>query len=100
MSWWPIVVLSVGAYAFKAFGLVVLGGRRPGPRMTTVASLLPAALFSGLITLMTVVDGETLVIDARLAGVAAGAVAAWRRAPFVAVIVVAMATTAALRVIG
>ena len=46
---------------------------------------------------MSVVDGESLVVDGRLVGVAVGAVAVWRRAPFVVVVVAAMAATALLR---
>jgi hypothetical protein len=65
-----------------------------------VTSLLPAALFAAIIAIMSVVDGESLVIDGRLVGVAVGAVAVWRRAPFVAVVVAAMAATALLRLVA
>jgi hypothetical protein len=95
-----IAVLAVGAYAWKALGLVVLGGRTLVPRAAALATLLPAALFSALIVVMTVADDDALVLDARVVGVAAGAVAAWRRAPFVVVVLVAMAATALTRALG
>lgn len=100
MSWTMIAVLAVGAYAWKALGLVVLGGRELGPRAAALTSLLPAALFSALIVVMTVAVDDGLVLDARVVGAAAGAVAAWRRAPFVVVVVVAMAATALVRAIA
>ena len=99
MSWAVIVVLVVGAYAFKAFGVLGLGrvGGDATARFEPLTALIPAALFAALITVQTVTADEAIVLDARLWGVAAGAVAVWRRAPFVVVIVVAMAVTAFVR---
>lgn len=99
MSWTAIIVLSVGAYALKAFGLLVLGGRPPSPRFAALAGLLPAALMTALIVVMTVERDESLVVDARLAGVLAGAVVTWLKAPFVVVVIVAMAVAAAVRLL-
>ncbi|MEO2155122.1 MAG: AzlD domain-containing protein, partial [Acidimicrobiales bacterium] len=45
-------------------------------------------------------DGTSLVLDARLAGVGLAAVAVWRRAPFVVVVLVAMAATALIRLLS
>jgi hypothetical protein len=45
----------------------------------------------------TFADGKDLVVDARAAGVAAAALAAWRRAPLIVVIVLGAAVTAAIR---
>lgn len=97
MSWWFIFVLAGGAYVFKALGLVVLGPRAvAGPALRLVA-LLPPALLAALVVVQTFAGARVLVIDARVAGVAAGAVATWRRAPFVVVVVVAGAVTAGIR---
>ena len=95
MSWTAILVLSGGSYLFKVAGFVA--GDRLAKRLAPVASLLPAALFAAIIAIMSVVDGESLVVDGRLVGVAVGGVAVWRRAPFVVVVVAAMAATALLR---
>ena len=99
MSWTVIVVLVVGAYGFKALGVLGLGraGGRATARFEPLTALIPAALFSALVAVQTVTADEALVVDARLWGVGAGAVAVWRRAPFVVVIVVAMAVTAFVR---
>ena len=95
MSWTAIFVLSAGAYAFKVLGLVA--GDRLAVRLAPVSSLLPAALFAAIIVVMSLADGRTLAVDGRLVGVGVGAVAVWRRAPFVVVVVAAMAATALLR---
>ena len=58
---------------------------------------MPAALFSALVITNTFADGNELVLDERAAGVAVAFVAAWRKAPFVVVVVLAAATTALLR---
>lgn len=98
MSWGGILMLSAGAYLFKLVGLSA--GERFSRPLAPVASLLPAALFSALLVMMSVTDGTSLTIDARLFGVAVGAVAVWRRAPFVIVVLAAMATTALVRLVA
>ena len=99
MSWVVIGVLVIGAYGFKALGVLGLGriGGAATARFEPLTALIPAALFAALIAVQTVTTDGSIVLDARLAGVVAGAVAVWRRAPFVVVIVVAMAVTAFVR---
>ncbi len=113
MSWTAILALAAGAYAFKAIGVLVLGplaarsADRAGSADEAVepvggwplqlGQLLPPALLAALVVNQTVTDGRDLVVDARLAGVVAGAVAVWRGAPFWLVITIAAAVTAALR---
>ena len=98
MSWTALAVLSGGAYAFKLAGVVA--GDRFADRLAPVTVLLPAALFSALIVAMAMADGPSLVVDARLIGVAAGVLAVSRRAPMVVVVMVAMAVTALARVVA
>jgi len=97
VSWTALAALSVGAYAFKLAGVVA--GDRLADRLAPVTVLLPAALFSALVVAMAMGDGSSLVVDARLIGVAAGVLAVARRAPMVAVVMVAMAATALVRVV-
>ena len=87
MSWTALVVLSAGAYAFKLTGVVA--GERFADRLAPVTALLPAALFSALVVTMAVADGPFLVVDARLVGVAAGALAETKLLGGQAVIVIA-----------
>ena len=100
MSWWFIIALAAGCYACKAAGLVLLGGRTLPPVVVRCLALIPAAMLSALVVLNTFSTGRDLTVDARAAGVAAAVVAAWRRAPFVAVIVIGAAVTAAVRTVA
>jgi branched-subunit amino acid transport protein len=100
MTWTLVIVLAVGAYAFKVLGLVIVGDRRIPPVLDRCLALIPAALVSALVVKDTFSLGQHLQIDARAAGVAAAAVAAWRKAPLIAVIVIAAAVTAAVRAIN
>lgn len=99
MSWPALIVLAAGAYGLKVLGLVLVGDRLP-PALRPLAALLPAALFAALVVVQTVGGDGAVVVDARLAGTGVAAVAAWRRAPFAIVVVVAMAATAAVRASG
>lgn len=99
MTWAGLLVLGVGSWALKFAG-VWLGDRAlKGPLRAPVV-LLPAALFGALIAVQTLTTGASFDIDARVIGVALAAVAVWRRAPFVIVILVAMAATAGARALG
>lgn len=95
-----LIVLATGTFALKAAGPLALGGRQLPERVQRVVALLPAALLAALALVSTVGDGRSLSIDPRLIGLAAAAVALWRRAPFVMVIVIASSTTAFVRLIS
>ncbi len=96
-----IVVLAVGTYLLKAAGPLLLGGdRRLPPTLERLTVLLPAPLLAALVAVSTVLDGRDWVLDARAVGLAAAAVALWRRLPFVVVVLVAAAATAGARALG
>lgn len=97
MSWAAILALAGGAYALKALGVIGLGGRPLPARLETIAPLVPVTLLSALIVVQTFSDGRDLVIDARVPGIVAAAVAVALRAPFLLVITLAAAVTAVLR---
>ncbi len=99
VSWWTVLIIAAGSYGFKAAGWFGLGRILSGPRMQNIAGLLPPALLAALVVTQTfAVNTNQLVIDERLAGVAVGAFAAWRNAPFWLVVTLAGATTALLRI--
>ncbi|GIU86150.1 MAG: branched-chain amino acid transporter AzlD [Acidimicrobiia bacterium] len=100
MTWAAVLLASVGCYLCKLAGLSVPARVVAAPRVQRVAALLPVALLGALIATQTFTDGRELVIDARAAGLAAAAVAVWRRAPFLAVVGAAAATTALLRALA
>jgi branched-subunit amino acid transport protein len=95
-----LVVMTVGTFALKAAGPVVLGERPLPLRVQRIIGLLPAALLAALTIVSTVGDGRSVVFDARIVGLLVAGVALWRRAPFVVVIVLASAATAATRFIA
>ena len=94
-----LFVLAAGAYGIRVLGVTTLG-RIVEQRLGPLVSLLPVTLFAALVALMTWEKAGDLVLDARVAGVVAAAVAAWRKASMVVVILVAMAVTAGLRALA
>ncbi len=99
----PVIVLiglSAGTYLFKAAGPLLLGGRRLPPVLDAVAARVPAALLAALTVVATIGNGARIDLDARVVGVAAAGVALWRRAPFVVVVIVAVAVTAGARALA
>ena len=97
-----IVVAAVGAatVAMKAVGPVALGGRELPPRLAGVVALLAPAVLAALVVTQAVGGNRELVLDERLAGLAAAAAALRLRAPLLAVIAVAAAVTALARTLS
>ncbi|HWL32846.1 MAG TPA: AzlD domain-containing protein [Gaiellaceae bacterium] len=97
MSWIVIAVVGAATILFKASGPVLLGKRELPPRVASVVEVLAPAMLAALVVTQTVGGDRELVFDERLAGVAAGAVAVWLRAPLLAVMVVAAGAAALIR---
>jgi branched-subunit amino acid transport protein len=98
--WLLIAVLSIVAYALKMVGFVVVGARTMPPMVERCLLLIPASLLSALVVKDTFTIAQDVVIDARAAGLAVAVIAVWRRAPFIVVVVAAMAATALVRALG
>jgi branched-subunit amino acid transport protein len=92
-----IILLTLGAYAFKVTGLVFLGGRSLPPMFERCLALIPAAVVTALVMKDTFTNGQDLVLDARALGIAVAGIAAWRKAPLIVVIVLGAAVTALVR---
>ena len=97
MSWLVIGGVGLLTMAFKASGPVLLGRRRLPPRIASLVEVLAPAMLAALVVTQTVGGDRELVLDVRLAGVAAGAVAVALRAPLVVVMAVAAAVAALIR---
>jgi len=98
---WPVVLTaSVGCYLLKLAGHAVPPSVLGRPRVRRIAALLPVALLAALVAVQTFGSGQALVVDARLPGVAAAAIALVLRAPFLVVVVVAGVVAAGLRYAG
>jgi branched chain amino acid efflux pump len=95
--WLALVVVGAATVALKAAGPVLLGGRRLPPRVRVLVGLLAPALLAALVVTQTLGSGRDLVVDPRLPGVAAAAVALRLRAPILAAVAIAAAVTAGIR---
>jgi hypothetical protein len=96
-TWLVVAIVGAGTIAIKAAGPVLLGGRPLPARLTGVVELLAPALLAALVAVQTFGSGEALVVDERVLGVAAAAIALWRKAPLLLVVVIAAAVTALAR---
>ena len=97
---WPAILLAAGGcYLLKLAGLSVPRRVLEDPRVERLSERLPVALLAALIATSTLTDGSELVLDERVAGLAAAGVAVLLKAPFLVVVAVACATTALLRVV-
>lgn len=101
MSVWAVVVAVGAATVFlKSAGPVFLGRRALAPRLQPIVSLLAPVMLAALVTTQTFAGDGTVVVDARLPGVGAAAVAIWLRAPIVAAMVVAAVVTGLVRLLA
>ena len=95
--WTAILLASAGCFALKLAGLSVPARFVEGGR---AVALLPVALLAALVGIQTFASGERLVLDARVAGLAAALVAVRLRAPFLVVVACAAAATALVRAVS
>jgi branched-subunit amino acid transport protein len=108
MNLTAILVLAVGTYAFRLAGPLLRarlakahGGEAAlPPRLTELLSTAATVLLVALIATSALTDGGSFAGIALPAGVLAGGVLAWRKAPFVVVVIVAALVAAGLRVLG
>jgi hypothetical protein len=99
-AWVAVAVVGLATIALKGAGPVVFAGR-PLPRsVLAIMPLLAPCLLAALVVGQTVADGRAVVVDARLAGVAAAAAALALRAPLLVVLGAAAGVAAVGRVFG
>ncbi len=94
-----VAVLAAGTLALRLTGTLLRSRVEPTPRVLALVDRGVAVLFAALVATSLLQDGS-LAGAARVAGVAVAGVLAWRRAPFVVVVLAAAATTAVLRLAG
>ena len=101
MTLWILVIATVvGCYLLKLAGyLVPARVLEHGPTRRAV-ELLPVALLAALVVVEAIANGRHYDLDGpRLAGLAVGAIAVWRKAPFLVIVVAAAVTAALLRLL-
>jgi hypothetical protein len=98
--WVVIAALALATTGLKLAGPLALGGRPLRPWMMSVVELLASALLAALVVVETFGKGRSLVLDARVLGVAFAVLAVWRRAPMIVVVLGAAAVTAIARLLA
>jgi branched-subunit amino acid transport protein len=96
-TWLVVGLVGAGTIAIKAIGPVLLGGRPLPERLSSVIELLAPALLGALVAVQTFGNGKALAVDERVLGVAVAAIAIWRKAPLLVVVILATITTALAR---
>ncbi|MEW2283475.1 AzlD domain-containing protein [Streptomyces sp. NPDC047841] len=95
-----ILALAAGTYAFRLVGPALHGRVTVPPRVQELATAGAVVLLVALLATGALTESGGFAGWARPAGVLAGAALAWRRAPFVVVVLGAAVTTAVLRGVG
>lgn len=98
--WIVVIVVGATTMLFKAAGPVFIGTRELPPRIRSVVDLLAPVMLTALVVTQTFGGEDTVTVDARVPGVAAGALAVWRGAPIMVGMLIGAAVTAALRQLG
>ena len=97
--WVGIVVMAAGCFAFKLAGLSVPKRVLDHPVTVRAADLIPVALLGALIAVQVFAGERTLVVDARLVGLAVAAVLLALRVPFLPMVFAAAAAAALVRLL-
>ncbi len=92
-----LLLLGVVTYAFKVVGPLTSAGRSLSPGLARITELLPTALIAGLVVNQTFDGG---LVEAKVLGVLAAAIAVALRAPFAVVVLVGAGSAAGLRALG
>ncbi|MHA6794928.1 AzlD domain-containing protein [Pseudonocardia bannensis] len=100
MTWSAVLALAAGTYLMRLVGLALRHRVAVPERVERYIDLGATALLVALVATAALTEAGGFAGWARPAGVAVGALAAWRKVPFVLVVVLAAGTTAALRALG
>lgn len=94
------LVLGAGTFAFRVAGPVLRSRVELSGRLEHLMATAAVVLLAALVATSALFEGGGVAGVARPAGVAVGGVLAWRKAPFVVVVLAAAGTAAGLRLIG
>ena len=95
-----MIVLALGTLGLRLIGPALRSRVTLSPRVEKLSSVSVAVIFVALVASSALVVDNRFAGFALPAGVAVAALLAWRKAPFVAIVVAAAATTAVLRLVG
>lgn len=100
MTWAAVLTLAGGTYLIRLAGLLLRGRVTVPARVERYLDLGATSLLVALVAVSTFTQDGGFAGWARPLGVVVGAVAAWRKVPFVLVVILAAGTTALLRLAG
>lgn len=100
MTWAAVFSLAGGTYLIRLSGLLLRGRVSVPARVERYLDLGATALLVALVALSTFTQDGGFAGWARPLGVLVAAAAAWRKVPFVLVVILAAGTTALLRLAG
>ncbi|GAA2666983.1 AzlD domain-containing protein [Actinoplanes palleronii] len=95
-----VIALGVGTYAMRLSGVLLRDRLELSPAVQRLLPMAAAALLAALAGTAALTAGAEFAGVARPAGVAFGALLAWRKVPFVLVVVGAAVVAALLRLAG
>jgi branched-subunit amino acid transport protein len=95
-----LLALSAGTFAFRFAGPVLRQRIAFPPWAGRLLEAAAVVLLAALVATTALTEGHGFSGLARPAGVLVGGVLAWRKAPFLVVVLAAAATTAVLRLLG
>jgi branched-subunit amino acid transport protein len=95
-----ILALAVGTYSMRLSGVLLRERLELSEPLQRLLPITAAALLTALASTAALTESGAFAGIARPAGVAVGALLAWRRAPFVVVVLAAAGTAALLRLAG
>ena len=94
------LVLAAGTYALRVAGPLLRDKIELPANLERLMGVATVVLLAALVATAALLDVDGFAGIARPAGVAVAGVLAWRKAPFVVVIVAAAGTAALLRLLG
>lgn len=94
------LVLGAGTLAFRFAGPMLRARIALSPRVEEIVAVSAVVLLAALVATAALLEGREFAGFARPVAVAVAGVLAWRRAPFVVVVLAAAATAASLRLLG
>ncbi len=95
-----VLALAAGTLTLRLAGPALRSRLELTPKLQTQIDRSVAVLFCALIVTSTLLSGNTVAGPARPLAVTAAALLAWKRAPFVVVVLGAAGTAATLRLLG
>ncbi|MFT4298691.1 MAG: AzlD domain-containing protein [Aeromicrobium sp.] len=97
--WWAVLLVCGGCYLLKLAGLSMPQAVLEHPVTARITALIPIGLLAALVAVQAAAGEREVVADARLAGLAVAVACLVARVPFLVMLILAAAATAAIRLL-